>query len=296
MQSVDLPNGLTISALNKTEAGILYHEIFIQKSYLKYGIQVCDGDCIFDVGANIGMYTIFLGQLFSHLKIFAFEPIPDIFSALKDNASNYSQTSEIELFNLGLSEQNRVARFEFNPKLSLAASMYDRELAESVSQDATIDDWVKAIAVDLAKVALISPGLARFFLKILSIPLLGSLCLTILNRLVLGKIDKARSIQIDCQLKTVSEIIRENDIAAIDLMKIDTEGSELDVLMGIEAEDWKKIKQFVVEVHNIDDRLSKIVSLFESHRYSTIVDREDWEVHKLMNIFTIYAVAREQVL
>jgi hypothetical protein len=69
-----------------------------------------------------------------------------------------------------------------------------------------------------------------------------------------------------------------------------------DILMGIEADDWKKIKQFIVEVHDLNGRLQKMISFFESHGYNTIVDREDWEVLKLMNISTIYAVTRELVL
>ena len=92
------------------------------------------------------------------------------------------------------------------------------------------------------------------------------------------------------------KIVRENKIAAIDVLKIDAEGSELDIVMGIEADDWRKIKQLIVEVHDVNGRLPKMISLFESYGYNTVVDQEDWEVHKLMNIFTIYAAKRESVL
>jgi FkbM family methyltransferase len=293
MKSVSLPNGLTISALNEAEVKVLYHEIFVQKSYLKHGIQVADGGCIFDIGANIGLYAIFLARSFSNLKILAFEPIPDIFAILQDNARNLLADSDIKLFNLGLSDRSRIAQFEFNPSLSFTATMYAQELTDCVQQEASEYDWIKAIALDLQKVSLISPGLAQLLIKFLSIPLLRSLGLAILNKLVSCNFKKASVQQVNCQLKTVSEIIRENNITAIDVMKIDAEGSELDIVMGIEADDWKKIKQFIVEVHDLNDRLQKMITLFESHGYTTIVDREDWEVLKLMNISIIYAVATE---
>ena len=53
-----------------------------------------------------------------------------------------------------------------------------------------------------------------------------------------------------CQFKTISDVIRENHLERIDLLKIDVEKSEEDVLAGIHEDDWTKIKQLVVEVHD----------------------------------------------
>mgnify|MGYP001145370293 CR=1 FL=1 len=40
------------------------------------GLTVEDGDCIFDVGANIGLYSVLLLRAYRRLRIFAFEPVP----------------------------------------------------------------------------------------------------------------------------------------------------------------------------------------------------------------------------
>jgi hypothetical protein len=45
----------------------------------------------------------------------------------------------------------------------------------------------------------------------------------------------------------------------VDLLKIDVERAELEVLNGIEQSDWSKIKQVVMEVHDTDKRLEKVV-------------------------------------
>jgi hypothetical protein len=132
--------------------------------------------------------------------------------------------------------------------------------------------------------------------RMLSTPLLKLACLPMLNQLLLGDTEKASIKHVDCQLQTLSEIIREQNIEKIDLLKIDAEGSELDIVMGIDINDWKKIKQLVVEVHDIDGRLQKMISLLEGYGYRTLVGQPDWEVHKLMNVFSIYAVTEESIV
>ncbi|CAN0151235.1 unnamed protein product, partial [Ectocarpus sp. 13 AM-2016] len=51
----------------------------------------------------------------------------------------------------------------------------------------------------------------------------------------------------------------------IDLLKIDVEGAELDVLLGIEQQDWPKIKQVVAEVHPVGDRVTRACELLGRH-------------------------------
>jgi len=53
------------------------------------------------------------------------------------------------------------------------------------------------------------------------------------------------------QIRTVSQVIREESIANIQLLKIDVEGDELDVLMGIEKHDWNKIQQVLILPHYV---------------------------------------------
>ena len=55
-----------------------------------------------------------------------------------------------------------------------------------------------------------------------------------------------------CRLRTLSEVIAEAGLERIDLLKIDVQKAELDVLMGLDDSDWPKIRQMVVEVHDVD--------------------------------------------
>ena len=52
------------------------------------------------------------------------------------------------------------------------------------------------------------------------------------------------------------------------LLKIDCEGNELKVINGIQNEDWDIIKQLIIEVHDIGNRLDYIQNLLKDKNYS----------------------------
>ena len=45
---------------------------------------------------------------------------------------------------------------------------------------------------------------------------------------------------------------------SVDLLKIDVERAELDVLRGVEASDWPKVQQVVMEVHDVGGQLGRV--------------------------------------
>ncbi|KAK9837460.1 hypothetical protein WJX81_004203 [Elliptochloris bilobata] len=50
-----------------------------------------------------------------------------------------------------------------------------------------------------------------------------------------------------CKLQTVSAIMAAQGLQRVDLLKVDVERAELDVLNGVAAADWPRIRQLVVE-------------------------------------------------
>ncbi len=59
MRKLRLPDGLEVFALNADETRFVHGEVFGARCYLQHGIELRDGDCVFDVGANIGLATLF---------------------------------------------------------------------------------------------------------------------------------------------------------------------------------------------------------------------------------------------
>src|SRR5690606_845951 len=97
--------------------------------------------CIFDVGANIGEYTIAASQICKNAKIYAFEPIENTFNILKENLKAY-QNDNIVLVNKGLSLETKKQRFNIYPSHA-HASAYDIKGIEYSKEN---KEWVELIA------------------------------------------------------------------------------------------------------------------------------------------------------
>ena len=67
-----------------TSAPWIINEIFFQNSYNLDHIQLSPGDIVIDIGANIGILSIYLALKFQ-VKVLAFEPLPSNYAYLKKN-------------------------------------------------------------------------------------------------------------------------------------------------------------------------------------------------------------------
>jgi len=92
-----------------------------QKNLLSYtGLRSSQALKIFDVGANVGFYTLMCKDLFPKSKIHAFEPIPDTFKCLRNNCSKYTN---IKVNNLGMSSKEGVLKMSFDPNDSAVSQI-----------------------------------------------------------------------------------------------------------------------------------------------------------------------------
>ncbi|GAA2340404.1 FkbM family methyltransferase [Streptomyces kunmingensis] len=53
----------------------------------------------------------------------------------------------------------------------------------------------------------------------------------------------------------------------IDLLKVDVEGAEADVLLGIDASQWPRIRRAVVEVADLDDQLERVCAILRDNGF-----------------------------
>ena len=85
----------------------LIYEILLKSGYSsEYYLPVYfNPKVILDIGANIGITSIYLANRFPDAKIFSFEPVIGNYEILKKNAENYKN---IEVFNFGLGKKDEV--------------------------------------------------------------------------------------------------------------------------------------------------------------------------------------------
>ena len=292
MISVELPNGLRVAAVNKADGAVVYHEIFELNSYAKHGVRLTDGDCVFDVGANIGLYSLFAARQHKGLTIYAFEPIPAVCAALKHNLATHVEGSRVTVFDCGLSDRSGVACFTYDPMASFMSTMRREDFWGARPSDASLRDILLASLADAKHTAALPAPVLAAVDRALGYRVLRPGVL-LAAALVLAAVEARQRLflpTVECALRTASDVIREHGIARIDLLKIDVEGAELDVLRGIAVEHWARIRQVVVEVHDVDGRVNTITALLRSYGFQTTVDQEALALHKAFGIFIVYAV------
>ena len=267
MNKLTLPNGEDIFYIDKLTALYVYNEIFVENEYLRNGIAVKDGDIIFDVGANIGLFTRFIVNQAQNLKIFTFEPINIIFEVLEANLVDLPH--EIKNYNIGLSDKDENIEFFYYPKVSADST------AIPFDWDLKVDQYVKnykeAVCKDIPIARIVPKFLRRRVVKA-----------------GLKKIYQAEKVL--GHLRPLSEIIEENNLDRIDLLKIDAENYERHVLAGITDENWKLIKQISMEVHEHIKRgenlLNEVIKLLENKNFEVDIGEENLSTK--LKVYMIY--------
>lgn len=64
-----------------------------ERDFLHFLKLIPENSTVFDIGANIGIMTVYLAQKFKHSAIFSFEPMPDNLTALKRVVQHFNLTN-----------------------------------------------------------------------------------------------------------------------------------------------------------------------------------------------------------
>lgn len=253
------PNGMRIVAQTQTEAEHFYQDIFEKRIYLRHGVTLREGACVFDVGANIGTFLLFAHQSSPGALLHSFEPAPPLFAKLRRNAELNGVTAR--LFNAGISDQEGTARFTFYPRSSGMSSFHaDKEQEKDILRR-MIETEREAGVEGVGELM----GFAEDLLE-----------------------ERFRSETFECRLRPLSDVIAECEVEWIDLLKIDVQKAELGVLRGIREEHWSRIGQIVMEVHDLDGRLERIVRMLEERGFRVAVEQDELLIGSVLyNLFAV---------
>ena len=261
----DLPNGMAIAQQNKNETDYLYEEIFVNRVYFKHGITLPEDACVFDVGANIGMFSLFVTRNVPEARIYALEPLKPLFDTLRINARLYGRN--LRTFQIGLSDHEREESFAYYPRHSMMSGL---------SRYANTEEEKQVVETYMRNAQQRGQGGMTEMLEQV-------------DELLAGRFEVEKH---DCQLRRLSDLIRDENIERIDLLKVDVQRAELDVLRGIDEADWLKIRQIVMEVHDWkgeggEGRVDQITGLLKARGFDTVAEQD--ELLKGTDRYTVYA-------
>lgn len=258
-------DAVPVYCIQKKEAAWLAKEV---PGYLQHGISVSPGDVVFDVGANIGIFSLWLHtQQNKQLTIYAFEPVAPIAEVLLMNVAEHAPDN-IKVMPVGLGKKEEKITFTYYPKATLWSTGYPMTAYNERGNTKT------------ATLANLKKGPLPF-------RMIPTVAWETMIDMVLNNVFR-RQQSFDCAITTVSAIMHAQGLERIDLLKIDAEYAEWDILQGIENRHWSSIKQVVMELHDIDDRLQKTKSLLQQQGFQNITATQQ-ELLSNTNIYQLYA-------
>jgi phthiocerol/phenolphthiocerol synthesis type-I polyketide synthase E len=222
-----------IYCLNEPEARSTLHEIWDDKLYFQEGISILPGDIVFDVGANIGVFTLCAAKQGAH--IYAYEPIPPTFELLQHNIHLHGFDNLAHARNIGLSDRAEEKIMFHYPALSVC----DSWTAQHSWFELMAENWENTL--DILKTA--DPDQYKAIRSLESNSQKQGAVREILDNL------SASPVSIKCKFDTLSGVIARENIQSIGLLKVDAEFADWEILNGVKAEDWNRIRQVSMEVH-----------------------------------------------
>ena len=121
--------------------------------YLLDNLKLESGDIVFDVGANIGWYSVLLSKHFSGIEVHCFEPDPENFKILKSNLE-LNNSEKVISNNIGLGKETDVIKLNLYKKGNQGRhSMLNINDGPTIDVDITsFDEYVKKMKLNLSKI------------------------------------------------------------------------------------------------------------------------------------------------
>ncbi|MET7996148.1 FkbM family methyltransferase [Amycolatopsis sp. NPDC005232] len=235
---VRLPDGREVACDHAEEVPALWDEIVRNSPFPAAVDAIRPGDTIIDVGAHIGLVSMFLADRLPDTRILAFEPASRTHACLLRNFAAHVPNGIASA--TALSDRTGNQEFHYYPDNPSMSTLYVDH-----------DDDAHNLGTYLTNLGVpeIKPAEVR------------------------AVTEKRAALSDTVGTSTLTTVIEEQGVTDIGLLKIDVERAELTVLDGMRADLWPRVRQVVVEVHDLDGRLGVVVARLATLGYEVRVSQ-----------------------
>ncbi|MEW1545019.1 FkbM family methyltransferase [Streptomyces tsukubensis] len=219
----ELPDGRVVSAVQEAEAHTLWEEISSAEPYRRAAEGIGAGETVIDVGAHIGLASLLFARLAPESRLMAFEPAPKAYACLEENLARHLPGATA--YRQALGAVPGKSELIYRPYVASASTLYADAEDDTRNLEAHLDN----IDADVQTREVVR----RTFAVTQRIPV---------------------------EVTTLTAVMAEHGVDRVGLLKVDVERGELDVLDGIDPGCWPRIRRVLLEVHDIEGRLGRVVS------------------------------------
>lgn len=235
LDPVRLPDGRVVVAPYAPEALYLWEDVFVEDTY-GAPLDYPEDAVVVDVGANIGLYALYVLARAPRGRVIAIEPVPLLHQALERNTADLADHLQYHRVAAGAAAGE--AELVFYPLLSGMSSVRP----DAAADRALLDGIVRNLRQRRPE---LDDALTR----------IGD---------VVGERLIGRTMTVP--VRTLEELLASSAPGPIDVLKIDVQRHEEAVLAGVGAA-WPRIRQVVVEVHDEQGALDRIAGELAGRGY-----------------------------
>jgi FkbM family methyltransferase len=93
LHRVRLRNGIVLEGPETIELAFLFQETWLRQIYSPPGYEVGRGEIVIDIGANIGVFTLYAATRARDVQVYAYEPFPENVKWLRHNVTSSGLTN-----------------------------------------------------------------------------------------------------------------------------------------------------------------------------------------------------------